>query len=265
MLTRLGVALVDGRSSVIRCVAGSPLRIVTPKNHGHAAWAYQSSYGGGFVGEDDVSLEVEVEAGGSLFLSSQASTKVYKSSKARSTVKATVATGALLISWPDPIVAFAGAQLTQHQTYDLAADASLLCVESWTAGRVASGERWQFNQLSTRLHVTIGNERRFTDALRLTDEDGELGTRMASMNAFAAVVLIGPKLSQASAQLHEQITRMPLQRPDVAPLVVSSAWPWGTVLRIAAPSVESMLQTTREFLQAHVAALLGDDPLARKW
>lgn len=265
METRLAVALVEGRSSVVRCVSGSPLRIVTPKNHGHGAWAFQSSYGGGFVGEDEISLEVEVGQGATLFLSSQASTKVYKAATAKSTVKASVAAGATLICWPDPIVAFAEASLTQHQTYSLAKDASLLCVESWTAGRVASGERWQFERLSTRLHVVVDGERRFTDALRLTGDDGELGTRMSSMNAFSTVVLVGPVFRHAAQALHAAVTAAPLQRPELAPLIVSSAWGWGSVVRIAAPSVESMLASTRGFLQGYVAAALGDDPLARKW
>jgi urease accessory protein len=265
METLLGVALVDGRSAVVRCVAGAPLRIVTPKSHGHAAWAYQSSYGGGFVGEDEISLTVDVEAGASLFLSSQASSKVYRATSARSTVRASVATGGVLVSWPDPIVAFAGASLTQHQTYSLSAESSLICVESWTAGRVASGERWQFSALSTRLHVVIDGERRFTDALRLTGEDGELGTRMSAMNAFSTIVLAGPAFRAAGAEIHRAVSEAPLQRPELAPLVVSSAWPWGTVVRVAAPTVEGMLACVRGFLQGHVAAALGDDPVARKW
>ena len=44
---------------------------------------YQSSLGGGFVGGDDVSLGVEVGTDAALFLSTQASSKVYRATSAR--------------------------------------------------------------------------------------------------------------------------------------------------------------------------------------
>lgn len=262
METQLTVSLVNGKSAVTRNVASHPLRLVTPKNHGHAAWVYQSSYGGGFVGEDEIDLRVDVEDGAALFLSSQASTKVYKATTAKSTVRANLSSGATVISWPDPIVCFADASLTQHQTYTVAEDANLLCVESWTSGRAANGERWKFARLSTRFQLVIGGERRLSDALRLTGEDGELPTRMAAMNAFATVVLAGPRFQDAAKALHARVTAQPL---DAQPLTVSSLWPWGVIFRVAAPSTESLHGCLKEFLQAHVAATLGDDPLARKW
>ena len=33
-----------------------------PDNHGHAAWVYTSSYGGGIVGGDALHLDIEVGA-----------------------------------------------------------------------------------------------------------------------------------------------------------------------------------------------------------
>lgn len=262
METRLTATQVSNKTAVTRNIASHPLRIVTPDNHGHAAWAFQSSYGGGFVGEDEVSLTVEVEDGATLYLSSQASTKVYANTQAKSTVKAIIKPNGTLISWPDPIVCFAKAQLTQHQTYALESSANLICVEAWTSGRAANGERWQFEKLSTRLQVTIAGERKLSDALRLTGEDGALPTRMASMNAFATVVLAGPKTKDHAKHLHEKVTAQPV---NTQPLTISSTWPWGTVLRIAAPTTDSLHATLKDFLQQHVADLLGDDPLARKW
>ena len=54
----LDVVRVDRRSVVRRAYATSPLRLLTPKNHGSAAWVYASSYGGGLVGGDDLRLTV---------------------------------------------------------------------------------------------------------------------------------------------------------------------------------------------------------------
>ena len=58
-----------------RAYATSPLRLLTPKNHGHAAWVYTSSYGGGLVDGDDIAVEASVGSGATAFLSTQSATK----------------------------------------------------------------------------------------------------------------------------------------------------------------------------------------------
>jgi hypothetical protein len=126
---RLSVRRVAERSVVVGSLAPSPLRLLAPDSHGRAAWVYQSTLGGGFVGRDDVTLDVEVEAGATLFLSSQAAGKVYRRADARFRLDARVAGGATLVSWPDPTMCFAGAAFDQSQRFRLAASASLIAVD----------------------------------------------------------------------------------------------------------------------------------------
>src|SRR6476619_6435156 len=101
---QLSVSRVGERSVIVRTQSESPLRLLAPKNHGHGAWVFQSSYGGGFVGSDDVSLNISVEPGATLFLSSQSSSKVYRAARSRYSLMAQVGEGSTLISWPDPVV-----------------------------------------------------------------------------------------------------------------------------------------------------------------
>ena len=58
------------RSVVTRARSVAPLRLLTPASPGRAAWVYQSSLGGGFVGRDAIELAVDVAAGARLFLTS---------------------------------------------------------------------------------------------------------------------------------------------------------------------------------------------------
>jgi len=140
----------DGRSRASRLYATSPLRLLTPANHGHAAWLYASSYGGGLVDGDRVSVEVAVECGASAFLSTQASTKVYRSqSGTESRLQARVADGAMLVLAPDPVVCYAGSRYTQWQHVALEPGGSLVLVDWVTSGRRAAGERWQFEEIQT--------------------------------------------------------------------------------------------------------------------
>ena len=105
----LEFARVEPRTVLQRAFAKSPLRIIHPKNHGSAAWVYLSSFGGGLVGGDHVDLRVKVGARAKAVLLTQASTKVFNSSRqAAQTVDADVEKGGMLIVAPDPTVCFAG-------------------------------------------------------------------------------------------------------------------------------------------------------------
>ena len=102
--------LSGGRTAVTRAVARSPLRLLTPRPPGPAAWAFTSSFGGGIVDGDVLRIDVSVGEGASALVTTQASTKVYRSPKgARQVLSATVAEGALLALLPDPVACFGGA------------------------------------------------------------------------------------------------------------------------------------------------------------
>src|SRR5882757_9593932 len=76
---RIGVIRSGSRSVVSHAYATSPLRLLTPLNHGHAAWIYTSSFGGGLVNGDRIAMDIDVGRGAAAFISTQASTKIYRS------------------------------------------------------------------------------------------------------------------------------------------------------------------------------------------
>ena len=138
-------------------------------------------------------------------------------------------------------------------------------MDALSAGRVARGERWAFQKLATKLHVDTASAPTLRESLLLTPDAGPLAARLDGIDALATVVLAGPKLASACAELAKFIPAHGLQPLRDATLVTASAWPWGMVLRLASPSVDALTHTLRELLQAHAHALLGDDPWARKW
>ncbi|MER2565266.1 MAG: urease accessory protein UreD [Myxococcaceae bacterium] len=261
---RLVVERVLDRSVVTSARGQGPLKLLTPQNHGLGAWVYLSSLGGGFVTEDALSLEVEVGTGAVAFLSSQAAGKVYRATTSSFSLKAQVQAGATLVSWPDPLMAFAGSRLSQRQHFELAEGASLLCVDSFTAGRVASGERWAMESLELRLSISSGGASRFIDAQTLSPRHGPLEARLAGVEALSTVVLTGPRFEPLLDPLHARITETPLERLPTT-LVTSSRWPWGLVVRLAAPTTAALVATLRELLTEALLPVLGEDPWARKW
>lgn len=125
--------------SVVTSARGQgPLKLLTPQNHGQGAWVYQSSLGGGFVTEDALSLEVEVGEGAVTFLSSQAG-KVYRATTSSFELNAHVQARATLVSWPDPLMAFAGSRLSQRQRFHL--DEGAAAVRRLLHGRATSGRK----------------------------------------------------------------------------------------------------------------------------
>ncbi len=261
---QLTIARVAGRSVVTGARPAGPLRLLTPSGGGDAAWVYQASLGGGLIGADDLALDVEVLDGATLFLSTQASGKVFRTARSRTALRARVAPSATLVAWPDPVVCFAGAALDQRQAFALAPDASLVCVDAIAAGRVARGERWAFDRLATRLTVDIADQRVLSDATLLAPEHGAIAARMGGAGAIATIAIAGPRVAPIAAALLEAASG-PLPRTVDDALLTASPQPWGAIARIAAPTVEALLAVIAAHLRAPVAALLGDDPWARRW
>jgi urease accessory protein len=255
----------DGtRSVVTKAFAGSPLRLLMPKNDGSAAWVYTSTFGGGLVGGDRIDLEVEVARDAVCFLSTQASTKVYRSATgAESRLSARVAPGGLLAIVPDPVVCFRASRFRQAQQFDLSPEASLVFVDWVTSGRRASGERWLFHEYTTCVDIRIGGRVLVHDPIALRAAEIDVSARMGRFDVLGLVVMLGPKLSVYAADVASQIQRTALgTRADH----IESAAPVGDgyLFRIAGTSFEGVARTVAGWLDC-LPHLLGDDPRARKW
>jgi urease accessory protein len=262
---RLAVIRRPARSVVSRAFARSPLRLLTPANHGHAAWVYTSSYGGGLVDGDTIDVHATVGAGACAFVSTQASTKVYRSPRGtRVTLHAEVDDDGLLVVAPDPVVCFARSRYHQAQRFDLAERAGLVLLDWISSGRRESGERWAFDEYVSRTTVRHTDRRLVHEALSLRASDGDLATRLGDYDVLAVAVIVGTPLAGDARRIltrveHETTARPPGQLVAAAP--VGDA---GCVLRVAGRSVEDVGSTLLDFLD-FVPARLGDNPWARKW
>ena len=157
---RIEVVRQGRRSVVTRAYAASPLRLLTPRSAGDAAWVFTSSFGGGLVDGDRVALEIDVRGSGAALLSTQASTKVYRSPGGVSTtLRARVEDDGLLVLLPDPVVPFRDSRYVQEQTCDLARGGRLIALDWVSSGRRESGERWAFTDYRARLRVRVDGRR----------------------------------------------------------------------------------------------------------
>jgi len=255
----LGFERAGARTVVRTAYAESPLRLLTPRNHGRAAWAYTSTLGGGFVDGDRVRLRIAVGEGAQAFVSSQGATRIYRSPRGcESELRAEVAAGGALVLMPDPLACFAGARYRQRTELELSDGASVLAWDVLSAGR--SGERWAFEQCSLGLAVRRGGISLVDERWLLDPAQGPLPERLGRFDALANLCFAGP----LSAGMRD---RLALDGPVAprAPVVISASRlaDDAMLVRLAAISVEELIRELRARLR-DIPLLLGDDPWARR-
>jgi urease accessory protein len=267
----LVVERVSAASAITGARASAPLRILTTRPRGAAAWAYTVTFGGGLVAGDTVNLGIRVGPGAAALCATTASTKVYKSENglpARQTLSATVKDGGLLALLTDPVCPFAGAVYEQRQTIELARGASLVLVDALVAGRVARGERYRFASYRTVTELSVEGHLVVLDATTLEDTpESSVADRMGRFDVLAMAVLLGPRLESSVARLLDDIAQMPVRAPGhsrLPLLATASPIPGGALLRVATEKPEDAAAFIRRSL-AFLPAMLGGDPWARRW
>ncbi|KAB1227806.1 Urease accessory protein D [Morella rubra] len=195
-----------------------------------AVWIYSLTYGGGVVSGDCISCELTVGEGCTTVLTTQASTKVYKSigSKCSEQVlEARIGSDALLAVIPDPVTCFSTARYSQKQVFKVVSDSSLVIVDWITSGRHERGEKWDFELYESTNHIFLeDDEPLFLDKVLL--ERGSVGSvteRMQDYQVIAMVVLLGPKIKHVQNQVQEDVKRIMSEQLHVIHLQLSPSVP----------------------------------------
>lgn len=110
---------------------------------------------GGLLAGDRLETAITLGAGARVCVSTPSATRVYRSPgpDAIQRLAAEVGAGGALEWLPDHLIPSPGARLQQSTEIRLAADATLLYVDAWAAGRAARGEAWSFDRLDSSLLV----------------------------------------------------------------------------------------------------------------
>ncbi|KAL8200176.1 hypothetical protein R6Q57_011515 [Mikania cordata] len=279
----LVVGRVGGKSTVTRCFSKYPLKFIVPTKAGRseidAVWIYSLTYGGGIVSGDCIAFDLTVEDGCTAVLTTQASTKVYKSVGLKCSeqmMEARVGNGALLVVIPDPVTCFSAAKYSQKQVFRVMSGSSLLVVDWITSGRHESGEKWDFSLYKSTNHIYIDTKPLFLDTVLL--ENGNvtsIAERMQDYQVIAMIILLGPKLKHIQNQIQEDVKKMMSEQLHVPstrgrtkaangdgyikPSLIASCNSFGPkgvggVVRIAATTTESVYR----FLHSQ---LIGMEPM----
>jgi urease accessory protein len=257
----LQVSFVDGQSSATLINAHSPLKLLVSTARGPSVCAFTSTFGGGLVAGDHITLCVRVASQATLAIGTQSSTKVFRSDTglfSQQQLTATVHDGDLLGLIPDPVTCFAGSHFIQRQHIELAQQGSLLLIDPLTSGRAARDERWAFNHYESHNSVTRDGRRIVIDATRLNTQAGTpIAQRMGRFQTIATVLLLGPRCASHAASLLTWHNTQPLN-PQADLLMSASPVADGVLLRLGATRYDLLEQFLRHHLGPATTALFGD-------
>lgn len=257
-----------GRTVLSKVHATSPLRFLRPTFPGSRAEALcLLTFGGGLVDGDAIDVDLRVEAGATLVVFTQATTKAFRGSS-RQTIRGDV--HGTLVLLPDPVACFAGSRFRQRVDITLHGEGSAVTLDGFTSGRAAFGDRWAFDRLdlATTVRGGPGGEQILVrDALHLDRDHGPIAARLDRFEAFATVLAVGPRVAPVAASI-------------LAPSIVSEAlvtapsplpWPGappasdasGAIVRIAATSPARAIAEARARLR-NLADIDVVDPFASR-
>jgi urease accessory protein UreH len=216
-------------------------------------------------------------------LTTQASTKVYKSPGARGgnvieplaardgkvssqTTTASVATNGLLVFAPAHVAAFAGARFENANAFYLQEGANLVAVDALAAGRIEpANERWQFSRATSATEVFFRDQLAYRDAYDLQPIPGlpTPAQLLADMNFQSTVLIIGPALRslvETATSLTQQTGGLLVSASSLLRLPDSMP---GCVVRVLATEVAAGNACIETLLAPALVPLLGGNPWRR--
>lgn len=256
-----------------------PLKLMLPTHasSSNCQWVYSINYGGGIVSGDNVVVQVDVKDNCCVMLTTQASTKVYHSENeltSQQRLEGSVGPDSVLAVLQDPVTCFAAAKYRQTQTFNVAEDGNLVFMDWLSAGRIASGERWDFTRYSSCNSVKYNDTLIFRDSVTLEDSPLlAVKQLMRHHNVIASCVLIGQKFAEISrtvvdtyGAMKDYGTKMDNDMTiAVSPIgkTVNGEQIPGAVIKFASTSVSQVYARVEEILSP-LFPMLGGNPFEDK-
>jgi urease accessory protein len=257
-----------GRVSLALAAAAAGVRLTSSREEGSlrvrfpgacadAPEAVLINTAGGIAGGDRFAVDLALDAGARLVVTTAAAEKVYRSlgTDARVDVTATLAPGAELTWLPQETILFDRARLARTITIALEPGAKLVLAETVVFGRAAMGETVQEGSFADRWRVRCGRRLIFAENFRL---DGAVSARLneaavAGGRTALGTVLIAPGDDAAASAVHAASGAF---RGEVG----VSAWNGIALARLAAQNSAALRHDLVVLLSA-----LGRRALPRIW
>lgn len=266
-----------GKSEVVTIKYSYPLKILIPEHVGNGTcrWIYPLTFGGGLVGGDKVTMEIDVQDGCCGLLTTQESTKIYHCEGEKETTQAfrfTVRDEALLCVLPDYVVCYKDAVYTQTQELRMCATSNLVYLDWLTSGRLALHEDWQFNKYLNRTEILVDGSLVFKDQVLMQDSPYlTIHQSMKNYKAIGTCVLLGNKLKDICNELNKSLApkkqfgqKYDADRVCSVSVITDKCGLSGLYIRFMATSTSAAFSIIQQIVSP-LLPILGADPFEYKY
>jgi len=181
-VARLSCAVGDGRTRLRRLYQDGAAKIRMPAVSADPLEAVLINTAGGMTGGDRLAWQVDVGAGASASITTQACEKIYRAASDRAEVRVELSVGENgRIAWlPQETIVFDRAAFARTLDVELASGAEALVLEATVFGRLAMGERAAHGHFHDRWRVR-------SDGCLIHAEDFRIGPEIAAALGRAAI------------------------------------------------------------------------------
>ena len=199
----------NGRSVAVQQFHRGGLRVLRPlylDTSGQVTYVMVNP-GGAYLDRDRYRIDVAVDDGAELMLTTQSATKVYRTPGDRAVQQATIRLGqdSRLEYLPDQLIAYRGSRYRQDTRIEMDSTASLMMSEVVTPGWSPTGTPFLYTELRLRTVVTMGSRPVAIDNLLLAPQDGARGmSRVGFLEGHTHVgslLVVDPRVDDAALEM----------------------------------------------------------------
>ena len=257
---RVGPVGGSGSTRLLDLAESGPSRLRFPRGEGTLEAVLVNTAGGIACG-DTFGIDLDLDAGADLVLSTTAAEKIYRSDGPVSRIENRLTLGAAArLAWlPQETILFDRARVRRRFEADLAPKAALIAVEIVAFGRAARGERIAAGLFADAWRVHRGGRLVYADSLVLEGPISDLLARPAIGGGARACATLLDVSDGAETRLDEARARLAaLDRPGIE--AAASAWNGNLVIRALADGVGPLRDVIARFTAGYRAV-----PMPRVW
>lgn len=244
---------VNGRTGLGSRFAKAPLSLSRPlyidAARPHQAHLYVRMTGGGLAENDRVRQIIRLGSSAEATVTTQAATNVHRMNAGIATQWSTFAVGdqAVLEYVPGHTTLYGGSRLVQHTEFQLAPQATLLVVETIMLGRLARGERHQFELLSQTLRVEQEGRPLLSDITCVIGRGRGTSEMLFGAWPVWSTLVVVPPVGAGGSAAREKIGQLAAELVEVASDCASEAqWGVSTLVGDSGVLVRVAGMSTRE-------------------
>jgi urease accessory protein len=203
---------------------------------------------GGVLGGDHLVTQIVQEKDTHVCLTTPSATRIYRTAGEPAVLETVIQLGeaATLEYLPDHVIPHTGSALEQSLRVEMARGSRAILLDSFSAGRVARGERWTFSEVDSRTEVVVCgkpallNRTKINPAAQQPKRIGlmEEFSYMACLSLFANEFADWP---QVAARMHAELEKVPTVKGGVSPLSRG-----GCVVRYLAASASDLTRMNKK-------------------